>query len=249
MAKSLIVGNWKMYVTSMADACVLSTTIRNHVAPFEKTEVILCPPFLWLSEVAQIVGRSTKISLGSQDVFYEPEGAYTGEISPLMIKELAGYAIVGHSERREHFGETNFDVNEKVLACLKAGIKPIICVGERKKTAALAQPVRELSEALKHVPKKYYTEIAVAYEPVWAISNGVTGENASPEYVAKVAIKLRELAGKNTPILYGGSVSSKNIKGYAERPELDGVLVGGASVRASEFVNICRTWSNTKNLV
>jgi triosephosphate isomerase len=248
MAKSLIVGNWKMYTTSISDAHVLSTTIRNNVAPIEKIKVILCPPFLWLTELAQIIGKSTKISLGGQNVFFEPEGAYTGEISPLMIKEVAEHVIIGHSERREHFGETNFDVNEKVLACLKAGLKPIICVGERKKTSALAQPVRELSEALKHVPSKYYKNIVVAYEPVWAISNGTTGDNANPEYVAKVAIKLRELVDKDTAILYGGSVNSKNIKGYAERPEINGVLVGGASVRASEFVKICKTWSEIKSL-
>lgn len=248
MQKSLIIGNWKMYVTSLADAHVLTTTIRNNMTQIDKVETILCPPFLWLSEMAQILGKSTKVSLGGQDVFYEPSGAYTGEISPLMLAEVAKYSLVGHSERREHFGETNFDVNEKVIACLRAGICPIICVGERKKTTNLVQPVRELSEALKHVPKKNYRDIVVAYEPVWAISNGVTGDDASPEYVARVVVKLRELVHDETPILYGGSVSSKNIKGYAERPEIDGVLVGGASVRASEFIKICKIWSEKKSL-
>jgi triosephosphate isomerase len=243
--QSLIVANWKMYVTSIADAHVLATTLRNNIAGIDMVKVIFCPPAIWLTEMAQIVGKSTKISLGAQNVFYEPDGAYTGEISPLMVKEVAQYTIVGHSERREHFGETNFDVNEKVLACLKSGLKPIICVGERKKSANLVQPIRELHEALNHIPKKYYKDIVVAYEPVWAIG---TGENAEPEYVAKVASKLREIVHAETPILYGGSVSSKNIAGYAKRPEIDGVLVGGASVRAAEFVKICKMFSEAKDI-
>ncbi len=249
MNQSLIVANWKMYISSIADANVLATTVRNNVASIDKVKIIACPPSIWLTEVAQIIGKSTKLSLGGQNVFYEPDGAYTGEISPIMMKEVAEYTIVGHSERREHFGETNFDVNEKVLACLKAGLRPIICVGERKKSGTLVQPIRELHEALSHVPKKYYKDIVVAYEPIWAISNGTVGDNASPEYVAKVANKLREIVHTETPILYGGSVNSKNAKGYAERPEIDGVLVGGASVRAGEFVKICKIFSESKDIL
>lgn len=244
MKRSLLVGNWKMYATSVADAHVLATTIRNGVAHFNGIEVVLCPPALWLSDVAHIIGKSTKVSLGSQNMCHEPEGAFTGEISPLMLKEVAKYVIVGHSERREHFGETNLDVNEKVLAALKAGITPIICVGE-KKEGSISGPVKELKEALEHVPKKYLSKIIVAYEPIWAIG---TGKNADSDYAAKVATKLRELVHLDTPILYGGSVKSTNIADYAKRPELDGVLVGGASVRAAEFVKICKIWGQTKSL-
>lgn len=245
MARSIIIGNWKMYVESVAGADILATTIRNNIAGITNIETVLCPPAIWLTEIAQIVGRSAKLELGCQNLFYEPHGAYTGEISPLMVKEVAKYAIVGHSERREHFGETNFDVNEKVLACLKAGLRPIICVGERKRTTTLGQPVRELGEALQHVPKKYYKDVIVAYEPVWAIG---TGDNAEPEYVARTAVKLRELVDTETPILYGGSVNSGNIGDYAERPEINGVLAGGASVRAGEFVKICKVWGEKKSL-
>jgi len=245
MKRNLIIGNWKMYATSIADAHVLATAVRNGVATIPGIEVVLCPPAIWLPEVANIVGKSTKVALGAQNMHFEVEGAFTGEISPGMVREMAKYCIIGHSERRQYFGETDIEVNEKVLAALKHKITPIICVGEQKKKANPDQPVRELKEALQHVPKKYCKEIIVAYEPVWAIG---TGENAEPEYVARVVTKLRELVHTYTPILYGGSVKSANIKGYAARPEIDGVLVGGASVRASEFMKICEEWSLTKNL-
>ena len=245
MKRSIIVGNWKMYATSMADAHVLATSIRNYVADVKDIEIILAPPTIWLSEIAQIIGRSEKTKLAAQNIFYEPEGAYTGETSPLMIKEIANYVIVGHSERREHFGETNLEVNEKVIAALKAGLTPIICVGEKTKGSTIGQPLKELQEALDHIPKKHHPNIIVAYEPIWAVGSG---ENAEPDYVAKVATKLREIVNIHTPILYGGSVNSGNIGGYADRPEIDGVLVGGASVRAAEFVKICKIWSEAKSL-
>ncbi|MCX6808073.1 MAG: triose-phosphate isomerase [Candidatus Berkelbacteria bacterium] len=244
MKRSIIVGNWKMYATSIADAHILATTIRNKVAPVIGIEVVLCPPALWLPEIKNILGDNKKILLGAQNMAYEEEGAFTGEIAPSMVAEMAKFCIVGHSERRQYFDESDQDVNEKVLAALKHGITPIICVGERKRQNNAAEPTRQLAAALYHVPKKYFKDIIVAYEPIWAIG---TGENAEPEYVAKVAVKLRELLHTATPILYGGSVKGSNIAGYAERPEIDGVLVGGASVRAAEFIEICRVWSNSKN--
>jgi triosephosphate isomerase len=243
MKRNLIVGNWKMYATGIADAHVLATTIRNMVSNIPQIEVILCPPAIWLSEVKNIVGDSTKVTVGAQNMHYDEEGAFTGEISPLMVKEMAKYCILGHSERRQLFGENDQEINEKVLSAIKHGITPIICVGERQKKGNPDEPVRELKEALAHIPKKNYKDIVVAYEPVWAIG---TGENAEPEYVAKVVTKLREVVNVFTPILYGGSVKSSNIEDYAKRPEIDGVLVGGASVRASEFIQICRIWSKTK---
>jgi triosephosphate isomerase len=248
MKRSIIVANWKMYVTSVADAHVIATAVRNNVADLKDIEVIICPPILWLTEIADILKRGGKTVLGAQDMFYEPDGAYTGEISPLMVKEVSDYVIVGHSERREHFGETNIEVNEKVLAALKAGLVPIICVGEKTKSTNFNQPVKELEEALRGVPKKYYRNIVVAYEPIWAITSTTKHENADPLYVAKAIVRLRELVHSETPILYGGSVSSANIKEYAGRPEIDGVLVGSASVRSAEFIKICKIWAETKSL-
>lgn len=248
MKRSIVIGNWKMYATSIADAHVLTTSIRNGVANIPGIEMVLCPPLIWLSELADIIGASKKIMLGAQNISHEMEGAYTGEVSPLMVKEMANFVIVGHSERRQHFGETDFDVNEKVLAALKAKITPIICVGERKGKNNPKEPVNELVAALENVPKSKMKDIIVAYEPVWAISNGLVGDNADPEYVARMISQIRQCVSDSTPIIYGGSVNSKNAKGYAERPEIDGVLVGGASVRSGEFIQICRTWSEIKNL-
>lgn len=235
-------GNWKMYATSIADAHVLATAVRNNVAGLDGIDVVLCPPFLWLSELVSIVGKQGKVKLGGQDVFYEKDGAYTGEISPLMLKEMANFAIVGHSERREYFGESDMEVNEKVIAALKSGITPIICVGEKKKNE-VSMPVKQLKEAIAGLPQKSYQKIVVAYEPIWAIG---TGNNADAGYVAKVVLALREIVHLDTPILYGGSVNSKNALEYAARPEINGLLIGGASVRSGEFVKICKDWSKTK---
>lgn len=240
----MVVGNWKMY-TEASDAHVLATSIRNYVSNIKEIEIVLCPPIIWLSEILSIVGKGGRIELGAQNMFYEKEGPYTGEISPMMIKNLAKYVIIGHSERREHFGETNLDVNEKVIVALRAGLYPIICVGEKKKSVNYpTSVVNQLKEALAHVPKKYYAQVVIAYEPVWAIG---TGENADPEYAAKVISQLRQLVLRDSPILYGGSVNSKNAAGFANRPEIDGLLVGGASLRASEFVKICSTWAEKKS--
>jgi len=246
MKRSVLVGNWKMYLTSLADAHVLTTEIRNELEPIKNVEIILAPPAIWLTEMAGILGKG-KISLGAQNMFYEPSGAYTGEISPLMVKEVAQYVIIGHSERREFFNESDSDVNEKVISAIRGGLTPIICVGEKKKSNKAEDPHSQLKEALLHVPKVHYKDIVVAYEPIWAISNGVTGENADPDYVARVLIKLRELVHSDTPMLYGGSVKANNVRGYAERPEIDGVLIGGASIKAKEFIEICSIWSKIKN--
>ena len=248
MRRSMVVGNCKMY-TQASDAHILATTIRNYVANIHGIEVVLCPPAVWLSEILSIVGKGGKIELGAQNMFYEPEGAYTGEISPLMVKDLAKYVIVGHSERREHFGETDLEVNEKVIAALKAGLSPIVCVGEKKKSVRYPTGVmNQLKEALMHVPKKHYKDIVVAYEPVWAISTAENRDkNAEVEYVVKVINALREIVLRDCPILYGGSVNSKNAKEYAIRPEIDGALVGSASLRAADFVKVCSIWSDNKS--
>lgn len=249
MRRALIVANWKMY-TDLSDATILVTTVRNHVANIKGIEVVLCPPTIWLSELAQILGKNGKVGLGAQNIFYEAEGAYTGEISPLMVKDVAKYVIVGHSERREKFGETSVEVNEKVIAALRAGLRPILCVGEKKRSTRFPENVvKELKEALVHIPRKNYKDISIAYEPIWAISaNGDGNNNADAEYVAKVTNALREIVLRDCPILYGGSVNSKNVGEYASRPEIDGVLVGSASLRAADFVKICQIWSENKSI-
>lgn len=248
MRRAMIVANWKMY-TDAADASILATTIRNYVTSIQGVEVVLCPPSIWLSEVASIVGKGEKVQVGAQNIFYEPEGPYTGEISPLMVKDIAKYTIVGHSERREHFSKTDMDVNEKVIAALKAGISPIVCVGEKKKSTNLpTEVIGQLKEALKSIPRKNYKDIVVAYEPIWAISTTKNSKHEiDPEYVARVTSALREIVLRDCPILYGGSVNSTSVVGFASRPEIDGVLVGAASLRAADFVKICSVWSEKKS--
>jgi len=239
----MVVANWKMY-TRASDAYILATTIRNAVANLDGVEVVVCPPVIWLSELSEILKRDGKVNLGAQNMFYEDEGPYTGEISPLMIRDVCKYVIVGHSERRLHFAESDMDVNEKVLAALKHSLSPIICVGERTKSARISDAADQLEEALNHVPKNRYKDIVVAYEPVWAIG---THHTASVDHAEKAVTKLREVIFRESPILYGGSVDHNTIGGFAKSPLIDGVLVGGASLRAGVFVEICKTWAEAKS--
>lgn len=245
MKNSLMIGNWKMYVTSIADAHILATSIRNGVADIPRIEAVICPPALWLSEITDIVKKGAKTKIGIQNISYEMEGAFTGEISPLMAKEMAEYVIIGHSERRAYYGETDIDVNEKVLAALKVGLTPIVCVGEKKKEATPTEPFRQLEEALKNVPKNALKDIVVAYEPIWAIG---TSLNADADYVAKVVTKLREIVHVDTTILYGGSVKLDNALSYAQKREIGGLLIGGTSVKANDFIKICKIWSATRDI-
>lgn len=238
----MIVGNWKMH-TRAADAHILATAVRNYAINVPEVEMVVCPPFVWLSEVAHVLNKG-KAHLGAQNMYFELEGAYTGEVSPLMIKDLAQYVIIGHSERREYFEETDLDVNEKVIAALKVGLFPIVCVGEKKKSSRYPQKVvDQLKGALASIPKKHYKDLIVAYEPIWAIG---TGMEAEPEYAAKVITQLRTVVKLETPILYGGSVNSKNTAGFAGHPEIDGLLVGGASLKAAEFCKIAQVWHDKK---
>lgn len=243
MRRPMVVANWKMN-TRASDAYILATTVRNAVAPIEGIEVVICPPAIWLSDVAQIVKKDGKVNVGAQNMFYEPEGAYTGEISPLMIVDIAKYVILGHSERRNYFHENDIFVNEKVAAALKYGLSPIICVGEKTQKSPLSDAVNQLEQALTHIPKNRYGDIVVAYEPVWAIGGNKV---ATMEHIVKAMTKLREVVGRDTPVLYGGSVNVDEVDNLAKRPEIDGVLVGSASIRAASFIKICQVWSQFKN--
>ena len=247
MRRPMVVANWKMY-TRASDAYILATTIRNMLADVDGVETVICPPAVWLSEISEIVKRDGKVNVGAQNMFYENEGPYTGEISPQMICDIAKYVIVGHSERREHFGEHDLEVNEKVLAALKHGLSPIICVGERKKSDSPDHAIKQLKEALTHVPKNRYKDVVICYEPSWAISKGKANSEAAPVDRALRAIaKIREIVLRESPILYGGSVDVDSVLDFAKRPEIDGVLIGSASLRASIFVEICKRWADAKN--
>lgn len=243
MRRPMVVANWKMY-TRPSDAYILATTMRNMIAQIEGVEVVVCPPLVYLSEISDILKRDGKVNVGAQNMFYEPEGPYTGEVSPLMIRDMAKYVIVGHSERRSHFAETDTIVNEKVAAALKYGLCPIICVGEHTKNESIKFITNQLEEALYDIPKKQYENIVIAYEPVWAIG---TGTAASLDHAVKIITALREIVGLKTTILYGGSVDDKEALKFSKHHQIDGLLVGTASLRASVFINIVKTWAEAKS--
>lgn len=248
MRTPFIAGNWKMYKT-VAEAVALVRELREALDGLEGCEVAVCPPFTALAAVREALAGST-IRLGAQDMHWKDEGAFTGEVSPLMLRELCEYVIIGHSERRQYFGETDETVNKKLHAALAHGLKPILCVGENlqqnqagETEAFVSAQVRAAFEGLTAAQAGLVT---VAYEPIWAIGTGVpaTGEGANAIIGGVVRRTLATLYGNEVAqsirIQYGGSVKSDNIAEFMAQPEIDGALVGGASLKAAEFVAIVR---------
>jgi triosephosphate isomerase len=243
MRVCLIAGNWKMNTTAdEAERLVLEMLERlDKIAGVEK---VLCPPFVSLVGVNMML-QDSSIKLGAQNMYFESKGAYTGEVSPLMLKELCEFVILGHSERRWYFGESDEIVNKKVKAALTNKLKPIVCVGERleENEAGRTQVVlnRQITGALDGIEP--VSDLVIAYEPVWAIGTGkaASGKQAAAtiQFVRDVVGKLwNESVAQDLRILYGGSVTSANVSEFVSLPEIDGALVGGASLKADEFVGI-----------
>ncbi len=255
MRLPVIAGNWKMNKT-VREAEEFVETVRDELDSIEGVEKVLCPPFTAISAVARLV-EGTSIKVGAQDVFWEDKGAYTGEISPVMLKEFCQYVIVGHSERRKYFGETDEQVNRKVKAVLAHGLIPIICVGENleENEAGLTEEVvtRQVIGTLAGLSPSEAERVVIAYEPVWAIGTGkpATPEGAQAVIGGLIRPLLSELFGKEVAervrIQYGGSVDSSNISGFVAQPDIDGALVGGASLKPKEFVEIVRITARTKS--
>lgn len=244
----LIVANWKMH-TTLADAMVLATSIRNGLEDIQHIEVVLCPPLTWLVPIAELIKHHplNHLELGAQNIYQASEGAVTGEVAAVMLKHVCQYVLVGHSERVRLFGETPRVVSQKAVAVIDQGLKPIICVGEPDKTVRSKQVVAEtLQTIVDLVPKNQHHQIVVAYEPVWAISTASGSEPATGEYAQAVCAEIRRLVGSNVPILYGGSVDSGNLAEFLHQEDIDGVLVGGASLKAKEFLKICEIASGMK---
>lgn len=246
MRTPLIAGNWKMNKT-VEQARALVAEMLPGLQAVSTVERVLCPPFTSLMPISAMLA-GTEIGLGAQNMHWEAQGAFTGEVSPAMVKEFCQYVILGHSERRTYFGETDQTVNRKVLAALANQLTPIVCVGEtldENEAGRTAEVVaRQVCDGLKDVPKDQATKLVIAYEPVWAIG---TGRAASGEVANRVLAEIIRpaLAGLfDTPtaqqirILYGGSVTAANAQEFFGQPEIDGALVGGASLKAAEFVNI-----------
>ena len=241
-AVTTIVGNWKMN-SSVGEARSLASAIRDGLAGISGIRVAVCPPFTSLQAVGRLL-EGSGISVGAQNMHHDASGAYTGEVSVDMVAELCDYVILGHSERREHFGETDEGVRLKVAAALESGLKAIVCVGERleAREAGDAEAVvgSQLSAGLEGIQASQ--GLLVAYEPVWAIGTGraATAADAQAMMAHIRALMSRQFgpAGAGVPLLYGGSVTDENVAELVSQPDVDGALVGGASLRADVFVRL-----------
>jgi triosephosphate isomerase (TIM) len=252
MRKPLIAGNWKMN-TTVDEAKNLAQAILNQLAGTDGVEKVLCPPFVSLADVKELL-KNTSVGLGAQNMYFEDRGAYTGEISPLMIKDLCDFVILGHSERRQHFFETDELVNKKVKKAFEHGLKSILCVGEslEDNEAAMTEHVvtTQVRAGLAGIGPA--SQLVIAYEPIWAIGTGraATGKqaNATANMIRHVLAGLwnRETA-ESVRILYGGSVTGNNIAEFIAEPDIDGALVGGASLKANEFVSIVKQTASLKS--
>ncbi len=248
MRTPLVAGNWKMYKTH-SEAVVLAGAVLKELSAPDGFEVVVCPPFTALAAVRQVIAGS-KIGLGAQNLHWAKEGAYTGEVSAEMLLDAGcRYVIVGHSERRQYFGETDENVNRKSLAAMASGLTPIICVGETlsEREAGRAHGVVEaqVKGALSGFVPAQVRALTLAYEPVWAIGTGKTATPGQAEEMhAHVRMTIAGLFGadiaQGVRILYGGSVKPENAKELLRRTEIDGALVGGASLQADSFASIAR---------
>jgi triosephosphate isomerase len=246
MRKKFIAGNWKMN-TSRADGVALAGAIAKAVGSASDVDVAVCPPSVYLAAVSQAIAGSA-VGLGAQNCYHEAKGAFTGELAPAMLVDIGcKYVILGHSERRQIFKETSGDVNKKVVAALAAGLLPIVCVGEtldERKAGRTTAIVREQVEgSLAGLSVEQMAKIVIAYEPVWAIGTGVV---ATPEQAEEVHADLRKLletrytaaVAAMVRIQYGGSVNAENAATLLHQPNIDGALVGGASLKADSFLAI-----------
>lgn len=251
MRKKLIAGNWKMNLDvngsrELAKA-ILEKTDKKY---FEYTDVLLCPTFVSLNTVGDVI-KNSPILLGAQNLSYENNGAYTGEISAAMLKAIGcEYVIIGHSERRKYFGENDEVVNKKIKKALEFGLKPILCVGETLEERNTGKQNKVIENQLMHGLKdvKDLGNIVIAYEPVWAIG---TGQNATPQQANEMHKHIRSVIAKlynknsadSIKILYGGSLNDKNCKELLSESDIDGGLIGGASLKADSFIEIIKATS------
>ena len=244
--RKLIAGNWKMN-TDRVSAVALAKGVVSGAEQYKGADFLVCPPSVYLTSVAEVV-KGTPVALGAQNMYFEANGAFTGEVSAAMLKDVGcTYIILGHSERRLILGETDADVNKKTLAALAAGIAPIVCVGEllaeREGGQTGAVIRRQFDGSLAGITAEQIEKTVIAYEPVWAIG---TGKVATPEQAEEVHADLRKLlteryngqSAAKVRILYGGSVKASNAGELLAQPNIDGALVGGASLKADDFLGI-----------
>ena len=243
--KPLIVANWKMNPQTLTEAKQLFNSVKRRIKNIRNLEVVICPPFIYIPKIED---TRPKMQIGAQDSFWEKEGAFTGEISPLMLRNLGlRYIILGHSERRKYLRETDEMINKKIKQALEFNLKPILCIGEKKgQTFEILE--LQLKNGLKNVSKTRIKNLIIAYEPVWAIG---TGKFCPDDQVLSAALFIRKFIyqkynrtlANHLKILYGGSVNKENAKSYIKESGVNGLLVGGASLRANEFIEILKSVS------
>ena len=253
MRTPLIAGNWKMN-TTVNDAVKLVRSMLGGLDKVSGIEKVLCPPFVSLAAIRDVI-KGSSVKLGAQNVFYEDKGAFTGEISPLMLADLCEYVIIGHSERRQYFNETGDFIDKKVQAALRVDLKPILCIGERLEENEAGRTEEVLSRQLMASSDRLYYlgGLVIAYEPIWAIGTGksATGEQANRTigFIRQIIAHQHgdDIAGA-VRILYGGSVTADNIAEFMRQPEIDGALVGGASLKDDDFLSIARQTSELRGI-
>ena len=248
MSKNIVIGNWKMNPSTIKEAEVLFSGVSKNIASIKKTEIVICPPFIYLDRLTKI--RTNKIKLGAQDVSFEERGAFTGEVSSDMIYNLGvKYVILGHSERRVK-GESSNDVNKKMKASLSSGLIPILCVGEtmRDENHGYFNLVKtQLEECLNGVKKTLISKVIIAYEPVWAISSTIDRKDATPSDCREMVIFIKKILSdkfgsdaSSVRIIYGGSVNEKDAGEFLKDGSVDGLLVGRGSLDAKKFLEIVK---------
>ncbi len=254
MRVPILAGNWKMNKT-VAEALELVREVRRLVLDVEGVEIVVCPPFVALTTVADAL-KGAKIKIGAQDAHWEKSGAFTGAVSPPMLQGICEYVIIGHSERRQYFGETDESVNRKVKAALAHGLIPIMAVGENLRQNEAGQTAEVVSSqvhrGLEGVSAQDVRRIVIAYEPIWAIGTGRAATGAGANSVVALSIRgpLAEQYGEDVAqsirVQYGGSVTPANIAEFMTMPDLDGALVGGASLKANDFAEIVKATAKAK---
>lgn len=243
MSVPMIAGNWKMN-TTVGEAIELVNEMRPGLDRIDNVDKVICPPFISLAAIREII-KGSSIKLGAQNLYFAEKGAYTGEISPLMLAELCQFVIIGHSERRQYFNETGEITNNKIRAALQVNLKPILCVGEKLEENEAGKTAEIVAGQLRAslAGLDYPAGLIIAYEPIWAIGTGkaATAQQAN-ETIGLIRDNILEVysekAARDVRILYGGSVNANNATEIMQQPEIDGALVGGASLKADQFLSI-----------
>ena len=246
--RPLIAGNWKMYKTPQ-EAADTAKQLVEQVREVADVDIMIAPPFTALESVSRVI-KNSPVALGAQNLYWEDEGAYTGEISAPMLKSAGcQYAIIGHSERRQYFGETDKTVNQKIQAAIQVGLKPVFCIGETEQEREAEQTLsvldKQVRKGLERLLPEQLDTLIIAYEPVWAIGTGKTATEDQAQEVHQFIRSLIEKSfgndlSKSIRILYGGSVKPDNILNLMAMPDIDGALVGGASLSADSFSRIIK---------